>query len=128
MENRERGGRTSEGLSEEFDSLRHTAGMRGSTDESRSRSGAKSLVEMLRRSVERRGGNTAYGWKVDGEWRTLSYVGLWTKIKNTAAGLANLGIGRGDKVALVSTNRVEWPIVDFAAQSLGAVTVPVYPT
>ncbi|MDN5698417.1 MAG: long-chain fatty acid--CoA ligase, partial [Rubrobacter sp.] len=34
----------------------------------------------------------------------------------------------GDAVALMSENRPEWPICDFAVQSLGAVTVPVYPT
>lgn len=95
----------------------------------RSESGeVRSLVGMLRRSVERRGGNTAYGWKDGGEWRTLSYVGLWNRVRDVAAGLARLGVGRGDRVALMSTNRIEWPLVDFAVQSLGAATVPVYPT
>lgn len=89
---------------------------------------ASSIVEMVRLSVEARGGNTAYGWKESGEWRTLSYVGLWTRIKDFAAGLSGLGVGEGDRVALMSTNRIEWPVTDLAAQSLGAATVPIYPT
>lgn len=119
MQSRGNGERAGERAGE-FDSSRHPAG--------RDSGGASSIVEMLRRSVERRGGNTAYGWKGDGEWRTLSYVGLWTRVKNLAAGMSRLGVGAGDRVALVSKNRVEWPLVDFAAQSLRAVTVPVYPT
>src|SRR5262249_10951985 len=35
---------------------------------------------------------------------------------------------RGDKVALLSENRYEWPVVDLAVLGLGAVTVPIYPT
>lgn len=122
MENGESRGRTGD-----FDAREHLAGIR----ESAGRGGAKelqNLVGMLRRSVERRGGNTAYGWKSGGEWRTVSYVGLWTRVKNVAAALARLDVSWGDRVAIISTNRVEWPIVDFATQSFGAATVPVYPT
>lgn len=89
---------------------------------------SSSLVGMVRLSVESRGGNVAYGWKESGEWRTLSYVGLWTRVKEFAAGLSGFGVGGGDRVALMSTNRVEWPVADLATQSLGAATVPVYPT
>ncbi|MBA2693465.1 MAG: long-chain fatty acid--CoA ligase [Rubrobacter sp.] len=83
---------------------------------------------MIRLSVELRGGNVAYGWKEAGGWRTLSYVGLWSRVKEFAAGLSAMGVGSGDRVALMSTNRLEWPISDLAIQSLGAATVPVYPT
>jgi long-chain acyl-CoA synthetase len=45
-----------------------------------------------------------------------------------AAGLEKLGIGPGDRVALISENRPEWSATDFATLLLGAVTVPLYPT
>ncbi len=89
---------------------------------------SSSVVGMVRMSVESRGGNVAYGWKDSGEWRTLSYVGLWTRVREFAAGLSGMGVSSGDRVALMSANRVEWPISDLAIQSLGAATVPVYPT
>lgn len=89
---------------------------------------ASSVVGMVRSAVEARGGNVAYGWKDAGEWRTLSYVGLWNRVKEFAAGLSGLGVSAGDRVALMSANRVEWPISDLATQSLGAATAPIYPT
>jgi long-chain acyl-CoA synthetase len=42
--------------------------------------------------------------------------------------LAAWGVGKGDRVALLSENRWEWPVVDFAALALGAVDVPLYMT
>ncbi|MGQ9495017.1 MAG: AMP-dependent synthetase/ligase [Thermoanaerobaculaceae bacterium] len=45
-----------------------------------------------------------------------------------ALGLQKLGVKKGDRVALISGNRPEWHVVDFALQHLGAVNVPLYPT
>lgn len=98
------------------------AGSRESLPETRN------LVEALRRSVEARGNSTALVSKVDGEWRGISYAGLWRRIERFAGGLSELGVERVSKVAIVCGNRPEWPVADFAIQSLGAVTVPVYPT
>ena len=50
------------------------------------------------------------------------------RVAGLAQGLAGLGIGRSDRVALMSWNRPEWHLVDFAVQHLGAVLVPLYPT
>ncbi|HTF55870.1 MAG TPA: long-chain fatty acid--CoA ligase, partial [Planctomycetota bacterium] len=45
-----------------------------------------------------------------------------------AAALAARGVRPGDRIALLSYNRPEWAIVDYAAQLIGAVTVPLYAT
>ena len=42
--------------------------------------------------------------------------------------LPSWGIKRGDRVALVSENRWEWPVMDFAVLAMGAVDVPLYQT
>ena len=66
--------------------------------------------------------------KVDGNWRSISYSEFWERVRNFAAGLSGLGVVEGSRVALMSANRPEWPVSDLAIQSLGAVTVPIYPT
>jgi long-chain acyl-CoA synthetase len=50
------------------------------------------------------------------------------QVAGLAQGLHGLGVSRGDRVALISNNRPEWHIVDFALFHLGAVGVPLYPT
>ncbi len=86
------------------------------------------LVELVYRNARSRGAEVALAAKVGGGWRTISYAGLYERIRGVAAGLAGLGVGRGSRVGLMSRNRPEWPIADLAIQSLGAITVPIYPT
>ena len=50
------------------------------------------------------------------------------RVAAVAGGLRKWGIGRGDRVAILSENRPEWTIADFASLLLGAVTVPIYAT
>jgi long-chain acyl-CoA synthetase len=49
-------------------------------------------------------------------------------VRDASLGLAGRGMKRGDRIALLSENRPEWLIVDFAVLTAGAVTVPIYPT
>ncbi|MBM3807078.1 MAG: 4-coumarate--CoA ligase family protein [Acidimicrobiia bacterium] len=53
--------------------------------------------------------------------RTISYESLLEQIRQTAAGLAARGIGKGDVVSLWSPNVPEWPVVFFAVVKLGAI-------
>jgi long-chain acyl-CoA synthetase len=50
------------------------------------------------------------------------------RVRDLSLGLSALGIQRGDRIAIVSESRPEWITVDMAAQTLGAVTAPVYST
>ncbi len=61
-------------------------------------------------------------------WLPISSADLYRNVAGLARALQSWGIGKGDRVAIVSENRPEWTITDFAALSLGAVTVPIYPT
>ena len=87
-----------------------------------------SLIEPVYRNEGSQGEKAALGEKVGDAWRTISYAELYERVRNVAAGLASLGVGRGSKVGLMSGNRSEWPISDLAIQSLGAINVPIYPT
>lgn len=66
--------------------------------------------------------------KVDGKWLPISYQQLYERVRDTSLGLRALGLQRGDRIALLSENRPEWAICDYAALALGATDVPVYPT
>ena len=61
-------------------------------------------------------------------WRALDWGEYGRAVDEVAAGLLTLGIEPGDRVGLLSGNRPEWHIADLAILSVGAVTVPVYPT
>ena len=61
-------------------------------------------------------------------WVTLTYQETAEQVRQVSLGLRAMGIGRGDRVALLSENRPEWAICDLATQAAGGVTVPIYPT
>jgi long-chain acyl-CoA synthetase len=63
-----------------------------------------------------------------GQWESISHATILQRVRRIALGLRELGVQRGDRVALLSENRPEWALVDFACLSLGAVDVPIYPT
>ena len=50
------------------------------------------------------------------------------QIRSAALGLIAEGVKPGDRVAILSATRYEWPILDFAILAVGAVTVPIYET
>src|ERR1017187_5795581 len=61
-------------------------------------------------------------------WIPISSIELYRNVVGMARALESWGIRKGDRVAILSENRPEWTITDFAALALGAVTVPVYST
>lgn len=65
---------------------------------------------------------------VDGSWVDVSSRQVADQIRSAAKGLIAQGVQAGDRVALLSATRYEWPILDFAILSIGAVTVPIYET
>lgn len=70
----------------------------------------------------------ALNHKIGGEWISISAEKFFERVRNVTLGLAELGIKPGDRVALLSENRPEWSIADFAILSLGAINVPIYTT
>lgn len=73
-------------------------------------------------------GKYVYMRKVGKEYVGMTYDELRELTENFAAGLKTLGIERGDKVGIVSENRIEWVVSDFAIIGMGGVDVPIFPT
>ena len=65
---------------------------------------------------------------VDGNWVDVTSRQAAQEIRSAARGLIAQGVAPGDRVALLSATRYEWPVLDFAILSVGAVTVPIYET
>jgi len=61
-------------------------------------------------------------------WMPISSTEIYSSVVALARTLESWGIRKGDRVAILSENRSEWTITDFAVLSLGAVTVPIYAT
>lgn len=83
------------------------------------------LLENLNKNHHR---DVAISGKRDGKWTDYSTTDYVKIVNHISYGLLQIGIGRGDKIAIISTNRPEWNFVDFGASQLGCVTVPMYPT
>ena len=66
--------------------------------------------------------------KTTNRWVPISSQEFAAKVGGVANGLRSWGLSRGDRVAILSENRHEWVVADFACMLLGAVVVPVYPT
>ena len=67
-------------------------------------------------------------YKREGQWIDISSRELRRQVLGVAQALRAWGIGKGDRVAILSENRPEWQFTDFACLLLGAVDVPIYPT
>ncbi len=66
--------------------------------------------------------------KQGGKWIPISTAEFMDRVKSVSCALEGLGVKQGGRVALLSENRPEWAIVDFACQCYGAVLVPIFPT
>lgn len=86
------------------------------------------LVELLVTAVKSRPRADALRFKRAGQWEPISSQEFFQRVRSVACGLHNLGVKRGDHVGLLSENRPEWSVADFAILANGAADVPVYPT
>ncbi|PAP76688.1 AMP-dependent synthetase/ligase [Rubrivirga marina] len=88
--------------------------------------------QLLRRLAEHYAGTgkAALGHKdkATKAWTDLTWDDLDAQVRAFAGFLHARGVGKGDRVAILSENRPEWAVADMAAQQLGAVTVALYTT
>jgi long-chain acyl-CoA synthetase len=87
------------------------------------------LPQLFFTAVERFGTKrAALRHKVDGAWRDITHQDLARRVQHVALGIRELGMGAGDRIAILSENRPDWAIADYACLSIGCVDVAIYPT
>jgi long-chain acyl-CoA synthetase len=86
------------------------------------------VVDAFRHSVRRLPDRAALRWCADGAWSTMTWSEYGRAVDEVVAGLADAGVLPGDRIAILSGNRMEWHLADVGVLAGGAVTVPVYPT
>jgi len=89
---------------------------------------AGTLTQLFFDAVERYDKPDALQVKIDGRYVPISHRTLAERVRRTALGLRALGLRRGDRVAILSTNRPEWAITDFGCLTAQLADVPIYPT
>ena len=87
-----------------------------------------SLPAKLFEHAQIRSNNVAIRHKKFGIWREFTWGEYFDIVKSVSFGLYELGVREGDKVAIHSENRPEWVFADLGAQTLGSVSVGIYPT
>lgn len=87
-----------------------------------------SLTAMFFEQAEAHAGKPLLYAKKAGSWQHLTWQQVAETISQLASALETLGVRTGDRVVIVSENRPEWLIADFAIMALGAISVPTYTT
>ena len=91
-------------------------------------SGDQIMATLAKLAADRFGDSTAARFLSDGAWTQMTYNELWERVRDLALGFVELGVGLGDRVAILSNTRIEFTVANLAACSAGAIVVPVYPS
>lgn len=88
----------------------------------------QSIPAVLKDNAKKFAKKTAFSYKRDGAYRSMTYEDFYEWVLKLARGLRRVGVLPGDKVAIFSENRLGWALSDFAIQCAGGITVPIYAT
>ncbi|MGY1813140.1 AMP-dependent synthetase/ligase [Blastococcus sp. SYSU D00820] len=88
----------------------------------------EALTDMLDENVREHGDEVGLRVQRNGTWQDVTWREFGEQVRGVAKGLIAAGVQAGDRVALQAKTRYEWPLIDFAIWTAGAVTVPVYET
>jgi long-chain acyl-CoA synthetase len=87
------------------------------------------LTQLFFTTVDRHAGlPAAFRSKVGGAWVGVTHRETLSRVQAISLGLRELGVAAGDKVAIISENRPEWALADYACLATRAADVPIYPT
>jgi long-chain acyl-CoA synthetase len=86
------------------------------------------LTRIFFDAIERHDLPSAYQYKRDGQYVPISHQEVLRRVRAISLGLGALGAGRGERVGIMSENRPEWALTDWACLCSGQTDVPIYPT
>ena len=98
----------------------------GNTDRRFVMKHVENLVELYQWSCEQHADRPMLGTRTQGNWTWITYRQFRSTVEALRAGLASLGVSRGDRVAFIGDNSVEWAAAAYATYGLGAAFVPMY--
>ncbi|UCG39048.1 MAG: long-chain fatty acid--CoA ligase [bacterium] len=84
------------------------------------------IVKMVDARIQKYGDRPVMRRKVQGRWEDISWNTLGEAFKDIARGLLQMGLGRGDCIAILSENRPEWAFADIGIFAMDGVVVPLY--
>ena len=88
----------------------------------------KTLTQLFVEAVEEHDQPNALQTKVGGVYQPISHRTIADRVRHVAFGLRALGVAPGNRVAILSENRPEWAIADYACLMAGMTDVPIYTT
>jgi len=88
----------------------------------------QTLAEVFLEAAKKYNKPDALNYKKDGEWIPIDSQEMIERARFIALGLYSLGIRKGDRVALLSSNCPEWTLTDAGCQLSGVIDVPIYTT
>jgi long-chain acyl-CoA synthetase len=92
------------------------------------RTGSKTIADLAPLAAEKFADQVAVKHKRDGEWVDVTYAQAGEIVREIALGLMDLGLAKGDRVAILCNTRPEWTYADYGISTAGGTVVPVYPT
>lgn len=87
----------------------------------------RTTVGVFFRQAARFGDRPLVHYRRGDAWQIETWADMQRDVLAVASALVDLGVKAGDRVILMSENRLEWLYCDFAIQAAGAITVPIYP-
>jgi long-chain acyl-CoA synthetase len=86
------------------------------------------LGDVVQRVISRGDRDVMMGQEAGGTWTPITSNELYGRVRALVDVFHGWGLAKGDRVAILSENRWEWAVTDFAALAMGIVDVPLYPT
>jgi long-chain acyl-CoA synthetase len=88
----------------------------------------KTINEVFRNRVKKYGDKLCVEKKLKGKWETATWNEYYDRSRKVGLGLYDLGVRKGEMVAILSQNRLEWIYTDMGTLGIGGVVIPIYAT
>ena len=88
----------------------------------------ETIPQLLRQALETHRKKDAFLIKRDGAWTPIAMETVMARVAAVVAALRGRGVKLGDRVSILAETSLDWAIADMAILTIGAVTVPIYPT